>query len=160
MKLQTHDIAKIFGLLHDRGTIEVGKRADLNLVDYERLRLVQPRYVHDLPKGAPRWVDETEGYMLTMVNGTITYENGRHTGELPGRLVRNSMTVTAREKNGNTDVPHYRDVAGTKDLSMFSVERDRTSSLEAVTSLVSVGASAVGTVVREGAKSETSNSKL
>ena len=161
VKLQTHDIAKIFGLLHDRGTIEVGKRADLNIVDYEHLHLEQPRYVYDLPEGAPRWVDETSGYHLTMVNGTITYQDGKHTGEFPGRLVRNSQSTKENRPRNPGKVPSYRDIAGKDDLSVFYSEAySETSGAEVATSSPSVGASAIATVIRSEEKHESSKSKL
>ena len=65
-----------------------GKRADINLIDFERLRLHPPEVVHDLPAGGKRLVQRAEGYAMTLVAGTPVFENGEHTGAKPGRLVR------------------------------------------------------------------------
>ena len=56
------------------GTIEVGKKADLNLVDMEQLRINPPAYVHDFPADAPRWDQTVSGYMMTMVSGVVPFE--------------------------------------------------------------------------------------
>ncbi|HZT64713.1 MAG TPA: amidohydrolase family protein [Acidimicrobiales bacterium] len=85
--LQTGSTARVYGL-GDRGTLEPGKRADLNLIDHEALRIHAPRMVFDLPAGGRRLVQDVDGYDLTIVAGTVTYENGEPTGERPGRLVR------------------------------------------------------------------------
>ncbi|MFA7670468.1 MAG: amidohydrolase family protein [Burkholderiaceae bacterium] len=75
--------------LPDRGLLAEGLKADINIIDYDGLRLHPPRPVFDLPAGGRRLTQTAEGYVATMVNGTITYRNGVPTGELPGRLVRN-----------------------------------------------------------------------
>ncbi|MFN3218918.1 MAG: N-acyl-D-amino-acid deacylase family protein [Acidimicrobiales bacterium] len=84
---QTQDTAAMFGL-GDRGTIEVGKRADLNVIDFDRLKLRAPRLVHDLPAGGRRLVQDAEGYVATIVAGEVTRREGADTGARPGRLVR------------------------------------------------------------------------
>jgi N-acyl-D-aspartate/D-glutamate deacylase len=88
VKLMTHDTAEIYGLLGDRGTLEVGKRADLNVLDYDALGISAPEMVYDLPTGAPRLMQESFGYKATIVAGEIVRENGEFTGARPGRLVR------------------------------------------------------------------------
>jgi N-acyl-D-aspartate/D-glutamate deacylase len=88
VKLMTHDTAEIYGLLGDRGTLEVGKRADLNVLDYDELGIFAPEMVYDLPTGAPRLMQESYGYKATVVAGEIVRENGEFTGARPGRLVR------------------------------------------------------------------------
>merc|ERR1712224_881130 len=85
---QARDTARLYGLT-DRGTLEVGMKADLNVLDFEGLRILDPVLLHDLPTGAPRWGQQVTGYEITMVSGVVTFEHGRHTGALPGRLVRN-----------------------------------------------------------------------
>jgi N-acyl-D-amino-acid deacylase len=85
--LQTEKTAKTYGFT-DRGTIEVGKRADLNLVDLEGMRLYEPEMVFDLPAGGRRLVQKVDGYKATVVAGQVTYEDGQPTGARPGRLVR------------------------------------------------------------------------
>ncbi|HEY1797428.1 MAG TPA: amidohydrolase family protein [Stellaceae bacterium] len=87
VKMQTSETADFFGF-HDRGRIAPGKRADLNLIDFAALRLHQPEIVHDLPAGGRRLVQRADGYRATLCAGVPTFENGEHTGALPGRLVR------------------------------------------------------------------------
>lgn len=84
---QTSDTAAAVGLL-DRGILAPGFRADLNLIDYERLSLRPPKVVYDLPAGGRRLVQRAIGYRMTMVAGEVTWEDGEHTGALPGTLVR------------------------------------------------------------------------
>ena len=83
----TSQPAALYGM-SDRGTVRVGLRADLNVIDAERVRLTVPRAVHDLPGGATRLLQDPVGYDLTMVRGTVTRRNGSDTGARPGRLVR------------------------------------------------------------------------
>jgi N-acyl-D-aspartate/D-glutamate deacylase len=77
--------AALYGF-DDRGVIEVGRRADLNVIDFENLRILEPELRHDLPTGASRILQGAEGYLATMVAGTITRERDTDTGERPGRL--------------------------------------------------------------------------
>jgi N-acyl-D-aspartate/D-glutamate deacylase len=88
VRMQTHDTAAMMGL-EDRGRIAVGLRADLNLIDYDRLTLNAPTVVYDLPSGGRRLTQSAEGYVATWVAGQVTYRNGQATEALPGRLVRN-----------------------------------------------------------------------
>jgi N-acyl-D-aspartate/D-glutamate deacylase len=87
VKRQTSETADFFGF-HDRGRLAIGKRADINLIDFDRLRLHAPEVVNDLPAGGKRLVQRAEGYEATLVAGTPVYEKGEHTGAKPGRLVR------------------------------------------------------------------------
>ena len=89
VKCQTNDTAEVVGF-HDRGSIAVGKRADLNIIDMETLDLEYPRAVDDLPAGGRRLMQAAHGYVATIVNGEITRRNGADTGARPGRLVRSS----------------------------------------------------------------------
>jgi N-acyl-D-amino-acid deacylase len=84
---QTAGTAAAVGL-HDRGSIEVGKRADLNIIDFDRLHLHAPRSVADLPAGGRRILQEASGYVATVVNGVVVRRHDRATGAHPGRLVR------------------------------------------------------------------------
>ena len=84
------DTADLYGL-QDRGTIEVGKKADLNLIDLEGLRLEPPEMIHDLPAGGKRFMQRARGYRATIVSGEITMENDEPTGAYPGRLIRGSQ---------------------------------------------------------------------
>jgi len=84
---QTSATAAIVGL-HDRGRIDVGLRADLNVIDLDNLRLHPPHPVDDLPAGGRRILQPASGYVATIVNGVVTRRNDRDTGARPGRLVR------------------------------------------------------------------------
>jgi N-acyl-D-amino-acid deacylase len=87
VKRQTSETAGFFGL-HDRGRLAPGMRADVNLIDFDRLRLYQPELVNDLPAGGRRFVQRVDGYEATLVAGTPIFEQGKHTGAMPGHLVR------------------------------------------------------------------------
>ena len=94
VRKQTADTARAVGLT-DRGTIEPGMKADLNVIDYERLRLSAPRSVDDLPAGGWRVLQDAEGYVVTVVSGVVTRRDDRDTGARPGRLVRSSAAACA-----------------------------------------------------------------
>ncbi|MEB4208659.1 N-acyl-D-amino-acid deacylase family protein [Mycobacterium sp. 94-17] len=83
----TSDGADLYGL-HDRGRIRAGLRADLNVIDYQNLALVHPERVTDLPGGAGRLVQRSNGYIATLVAGDIVVEGGELTDARPGRLIR------------------------------------------------------------------------
>jgi N-acyl-D-aspartate/D-glutamate deacylase len=85
--LQTGRTAATYGFT-DRGTVEAGKRADLNLIDLDGLRLHSPEMVFDLPAGGRRLVQRVDGYRATLVAGEVTFEDGEPTGARPGTLVR------------------------------------------------------------------------
>lgn len=78
--------------LTDRGLLAPGMKADINVIDHDRLRLHRPIPQWDLPAGGRRLLQKADGYELTMVSGVVTYRNGEHTGALPGRLVRNPQS--------------------------------------------------------------------
>jgi N-acyl-D-amino-acid deacylase len=87
VKWQTMETADVYGLA-DRGRLQPGKLADLNIIDFERLRLHKPRLVNDLPGGFPRLVQDATGYVATIKSGTTTFRHGKPTGARPGRLIR------------------------------------------------------------------------
>jgi len=87
VRRQTSETADFFGL-NDRGRLAPGLRADVNLIDFDRLRLHHPELVFDMPAGGRRFIQRVEGYEATLVAGTPIFERGEHTGALPGRLVR------------------------------------------------------------------------
>jgi N-acyl-D-aspartate/D-glutamate deacylase len=87
VKLQTSDTARVYGL-RDRGLIEPGMKADINLIDFEGLALHAPEMVFDLPAGGRRLVQRADGYRATLCSGEVIFENGEPTGALPGKLVR------------------------------------------------------------------------
>lgn len=81
--------AEIVGLA-DRGTLEVGKRADVNVIDLANLTLHPPHPTDDLPAGGRRILQEATGYVATIVNGVVTRRSDTDTGARPGRLVRST----------------------------------------------------------------------
>jgi len=81
------DTARAYGL-NDRGELKPGLLADVNVIDFDALRLFRPEAVHDLPAGGKRLVQRAEGYRYTVKSGQVTFEDGQHTGALPGGLVR------------------------------------------------------------------------
>jgi N-acyl-D-aspartate/D-glutamate deacylase len=87
IRKMTAETAALFGF-DDRGRIEVGLRADLNVIDHEHLTLRAPRLVADLPAGGTRFLQDAEGYDYTIVAGQVTRDHDRFTGATPGRLVR------------------------------------------------------------------------
>jgi N-acyl-D-aspartate/D-glutamate deacylase len=88
----TSEPAALAGL-NDRGCIKVGAKADLNLIDFNRLQVQVPTVAHDLPAGGRRMHQRAEGYVATIVSGEVTYRNGVATGALPGRLVRSASAA-------------------------------------------------------------------
>ena len=84
---QTQQTAELYGL-RDRGVIAVGKRADLNVIDFENLTFTMPYMAYDLPAGGRRLVQMGRGYDATFTNGVQTVDNDKFTGELPGKLLR------------------------------------------------------------------------
>ena len=88
--LQTQKTARSVGLL-DRGALKPGLKADINIIDFDTLRLHTPEVVYDLPAGGRRVFQTAEGYVATIVSGEPVYENGTPTGAMPGRLVRGSQ---------------------------------------------------------------------
>ena len=87
VKRLTRDNAATIGL-DDRGLLKPGLKADINVIDYGRLRLRAPEVVYDLPSGGRRLIQKTDGYVATLVSGRPVYREGEATGALPGRLVR------------------------------------------------------------------------
>ncbi|MFZ0251805.1 MAG: amidohydrolase family protein [Acidimicrobiales bacterium] len=86
--------------LHDRGVLAPGLRADVNVIDFDRLSCAAPVMAYDLPAGGKRLLQGAHGYRATIVAGRITYCDGEPTGALPGRLVRGGRD-TARIREGS-----------------------------------------------------------
>ena len=84
---QTSETSEFFGL-NDRGRLAPGLRADVNVIDFDALKLHKPELVHDMPANGRRFVQRVEGYEATLVAGLPIFERGQHTGAMPGRLVR------------------------------------------------------------------------
>ena len=74
--------------LHDRGVLAVGKKADINIIDYERLSLDTPKMINDLPSGSHRLMQKAEGFVATFVSGEQIIEDSALCANRPGRLVR------------------------------------------------------------------------
>jgi N-acyl-D-aspartate/D-glutamate deacylase len=74
--------------LGDRGLLRAGMKADINILDYDNLRLRRPEIVYDLPAGGKRLLQRTDGFDATIVSGAVVYRHGEATGALPGRLIR------------------------------------------------------------------------
>ena len=72
-----------------------GYKADLNLIDYERLRLDLPYVVHDLPGGAKRLIQKADGYVATIVSGQVTFREGEDTGVRPGKVIRGPQAIAS-----------------------------------------------------------------
>ena len=89
IKMQTSETANLLGIC-DRGVIEEGFKADINIIDYEGLTLHEPEIVNDLPAGGRRLVQKASGYDYTIVSGEVAFIKGEATGALNGRLIRNS----------------------------------------------------------------------
>ncbi|MEL0065068.1 MAG: amidohydrolase family protein [Gammaproteobacteria bacterium] len=77
--------------LHDRGMIAEGLKADLNIIDFDALKLHTPHIVHDLPAGGKRFLQNADGFVATIKAGEVIFENGEPTGALPGKLVRGAQ---------------------------------------------------------------------
>jgi N-acyl-D-aspartate/D-glutamate deacylase len=92
---QCRATAEAVGLL-DRGLVAPGFKADLNVIDFERLGMSKPRFVFDLPAGGKRLLQPSFGYLHTMVSGVEVAADGEATGETPGRLVRGAQAMPAR----------------------------------------------------------------
>jgi len=75
VRKMTSDTAALYGL-GDRGTLTAGKKADLNVVDLERLRLRRPEMHYDLPGGASRLLQRAEGHDATIVSGEVVLRDG------------------------------------------------------------------------------------
>ncbi len=87
VRKQTALNAELYGLT-DRGTLEVGKRADVNVIDHEKLKVSPPVPHNDLPMGGTRLMQPVNGYINTLCNGISTRDFDNDTGDRPGRLVR------------------------------------------------------------------------
>jgi N-acyl-D-amino-acid deacylase len=89
IRMITSEPAEFFSF-HDRGRLDIGLKADMNIIDFDNLRLKTPHMVNDLPGGGARFVQNADGIIATFVAGQKIYDNGQETGALPGRLVKSS----------------------------------------------------------------------
>ena len=93
VKRQTRDTAELVGL-RDRGLLVPGLRADVNVIDFDALRVRRPEMQYDLPAGGKRLVQRADGYRMTFVAGEVIQEDGETTGALPGKLVRGARDAS------------------------------------------------------------------
>ena len=96
VKMLTSNTAGAVGLL-DRGIVAPGYKADLNIIDFDRMRILAPQVVYDMPLNGRRLVQRTEGIVATIVSGKVIAEDGAQTGELPGRLIRGAKPAPAMQ---------------------------------------------------------------
>jgi N-acyl-D-aspartate/D-glutamate deacylase len=75
--------------------LAAGYRADVNLIDFDALRVRRPEMAHDLPAGGKRLLQRADGYVATLVRGQVTYQAGEPTDALPGRLLRGARPAPA-----------------------------------------------------------------
>ena len=94
IKAQCRDTAEAVGL-NDRGLLKPGYKADVNVIDYDRLTLHRPSVAYDLPAGGRRLVQYADGYEATIVSGEVIYRNGEPTSALPGKLIRGEKAAPA-----------------------------------------------------------------
>jgi len=94
VRMQTRDTAELVGL-YDRGVVAPGYKADLNVIDFERLTLHAPEVRYDLPAGGRRLVQRATGYEATIVSGEVAFREGEPTGVLNGALVRGPQPAPA-----------------------------------------------------------------
>src|SRR2546421_10824259 len=87
--------ASVFGLYH-RGLLRPGMVADIVIFDPDTVKPLPLEVLHDFPTGAKRIKEPAQGIMATVVNGEILMEDGKHTGNLPGRVLRNTYYSTRR----------------------------------------------------------------
>jgi N-acyl-D-amino-acid deacylase len=85
----TFESASIFGL-YDRGLLRPGMVADIVIFDPDTVKPLPLEVLHDFPTGAKRIKEPAQGIHMTIVNGQVLLEDGKHTGALPGRVLRNS----------------------------------------------------------------------
>jgi N-acyl-D-aspartate/D-glutamate deacylase len=89
VKHMTSETAEFYGF-HDRGRLQPGKKADVNVIDFDGLHLYSPKMIFDLPAGGRRLVQHVDGYDMTICSGTPIFEKGEETGARPGKLVRST----------------------------------------------------------------------
>lgn len=96
VKRQCHDTARLYGL-NDRGVLKPGYLADINVIDFDALKLLKPWLAFDLPAGGKRLLQKAEGYAATIKSGVVTFRDGVMTGALPGVVVRGPQSIPMAE---------------------------------------------------------------
>lgn len=95
IRRQSHDTATAYGL-HDRGLLSPGYQADVNIIDFDALKLHAPYIAYDLPTDARRFVQKADGYRFTIARGQVIMVDGEPTGALPGQLLRGTKAAPAQ----------------------------------------------------------------
>ena len=90
VKMHSHDTARAV-CLEDRGTLEIGMRADINIIDFDNLKLDSPEIIYDLPAGGRRMFQGAKGYNYTLVSGQVIMKDGVETQAMPGSLIRGAQ---------------------------------------------------------------------
>ncbi len=129
----TSAIADLY-FMEDRGRILRGMKADINVLDMDKLNIHAPKYVDDLPANATRWIQEVDGYEYTLKNGIVTFINGKPTGKLPGGLVRNPQAIGRNKTNDIPSLIPWKDLMSnqirlTGEVSTSNENRDISSAL-------------------------------
>jgi N-acyl-D-aspartate/D-glutamate deacylase len=93
IRMQTRRTSELYGLL-DRGLLAPGMKADVNLIDFDELALLAPEMVYDLPANGRRLIQKARGYRTTIKSGTVIFNDGEPTGEMPGQLLRGPQAAT------------------------------------------------------------------
>jgi len=96
IRVLTSEPARLFGL-HDRGVVAPGRKADLNVLDAATVHPQPVEILQDLPTGAKRIVQRTDGFAATVVAGAFVQRAGEDTGARPGRVVRSRPGAPARD---------------------------------------------------------------
>ena len=96
IKRQCRDTARLYGL-EDRGILAPGYLADINIIDFDRIKLGKPWLAFDLPAGGKRLLQKADGYVATIKNGTVTFKDGKWTGATPGGLIRGPQRAELAE---------------------------------------------------------------
>jgi N-acyl-D-aspartate/D-glutamate deacylase len=92
VKRQSRDTALLYGL-SDRGLIAPGFLADINIIDFDAIKLGKPWLAFDLPAGGKRLLQKADGYVATIKSGQITFRDGEYLGVHPGKLIRGPQTA-------------------------------------------------------------------
>ena len=92
VRRMTSGSARVLGF-NDRGTLAEGMKADINVIDLDRVAERQPKLVHDFPGGAPRLIQKAVGYKATVCNGAVILVDDEHTGQRSGQVLRNPSSV-------------------------------------------------------------------
>mmetsp|Transcript_13234 Transcript_13234/g.31093 ORF Transcript_13234/g.31093 Transcript_13234/m.31093 type:complete len:667 (+) Transcript_13234:125-2125(+) len=140
VKKQTKEVAELFGL-SDRGVLAPGKKADINIIDLQNLKMCEPFLAQDMPLKQQRWMQHVEGYHTTLLSGKPTFRRGLATGILPGHLVRNPHRIEAVWQNISASV------SGPFESGLLL--KDDESKLRALDGSGKAGASAVARVLRD-----------